>query len=610
MVAGSNVAPTQPDYPALGTTTPLEQPPKAVPPTWPDAAPLAPAPAPAPPPAAAPPEHKRTMMGLAPAAFAPPAPPQPAAVPANAPEPPQPSFAPVGIKRTMMGLAPPSIPQPPAAQPQYAAQRPIRTMVGIAPAAPEAPSPPASVEAPRSAALPSQHKTKMGIAHPGIAPLHPGVAKPAPASAPHAPPSASGAELREDDLAVLPGHGRRTSSRAAMIVLAVLSIAVVLLGLAIVIALWFKRSPDLDARAGVDASGRETLALTCAEPCPWARVSMGSASAEFRGGKAELPLSSPLAVGDNEIALELEESGGSRRSIELNVPVAYRLKTDFANLASDPPRVSVLVEAEPETAVVVDGQAVALDAAGKGSHQIDVSRELTGSSARVVPLEKKVPYNVTRSKSEPERGELVLRIGIVPLEVEAPGESIVIDSANFTLAGRTQTGGSVTVGGRPITVDPSGRFAQLMNVSSVGETTIAVRATADEHAPRLFPIRVRRVQSLQAEAARFGARATSGYGAIASDIAGKRGWAVAFEGEVVEARTENHTSIVLLDVKSGCSRAPCLARLVHGARTGFKRGDAIAAYGHVTGPVDGPRSGVKIPEIRADFILPSSGAPR
>jgi hypothetical protein len=55
----------------------------------------------------------------------------------------------------------------------------------------------------------------------------------------------------------------------------------------------------------------------------------------------------------------------------------------------------------------------------------------------------------------------------------------------------------VSVGGRPITVDESGGFVQLMSVSAEGETTIFVRADAVGHAPRLVPLRVRRVHSLR-----------------------------------------------------------------------------------------------------------------
>lgn len=583
LVAGSgNVSPTQPDAPA----TPQ---PQNVPPTWPDAPPLAP-------PAAPQPDAKRTMVGLAPApVVSPPGP--PAAV--------QPAFAPVGaVKRTMMGIAPASLPQP---QPQApAAGGHKQTMMGIAP-----PVMPAPGSAPQPAApIQSQHKTKMGIAHPGIAPLHPQMPKSVPRPPAPAPaPASRGMELAPEDLAVLPGR-RRSGSRIGWIVGLVLGLALLLLTAAVGIALWWRGSAPIEARAELDDAGRERLAITCPAPCELTRVHNGSSSAELRDGRATLPLERPLAIGENSLELELEQADGTRRTIEIAVPVAYRLKTDFSTLSEPTPTVSVLVEAEPETAVIVDGQAVTLDAEGKGKHRIDVSRDLTGSAAKVAPLERKVPYGVTRPGKDPERGELALRIGIVPLSVEAPGPSIVIEAPNFMLAGRTQTAGSVSVGGRPITVDPSGRFAQLMNVSSVGETTIVVRASAPDHAPRLFPIRVRRVASLATEAERFAARATRSYAAIASDIEGKRGWAVALNGEVVEARSEGHTSVILLDVESGCARRPCLARVVYGTKSSARSGDHLGVYGHVTRAVDGPRTGAKIPELSADFVREVGGGRR
>jgi hypothetical protein len=584
-IHGSNVSPTQPDFVA----DPGPEPRREVAATWPDAPPLAQ------PPAAAPAlDPKRTMVGIAP---------PPAAQNAVSNEP----YAPMTAKRTMLGIAPP-VALPAAPAPARAAQN--QTLVGMAPTPAASPAQAAARAEPapeaerRPAPMPSHHKKQTGIAHPGIAPLHPQVPKPLVS---RAQPTEMGRELGAEDLAVLPGY-RRRGSRSSLIVVIVLSIAVLLLSVAIVIALWWKSGAPIEARVQVDDVGRETLEVTCRNPCAYTRVAAGSVRAELLDGRAVLALAQPLAVGENRIQLELEAATGGQKTLELTVPVAYRLKIDFAGLAEPAPRVAVVVEAEPGTAVVVDGHAVALDARGRGRHAIDVSRDLTGPATKLVALEKKVPYGVTRPKAEPVRGELVLRIGVVPLSVDAPGDSIVIDSPNFTLAGRTQTGGAVSVGGRAITVDPSGRFAQLMNVSSVGETTIVVRASAPDHAPRFFPIRIRRVASLQEEAASFAQGATRSYATIASELEKKRGWKVALDGEVVESRTENHTSIILLDVSSGCARRPCLARVVHGAHTQLKPGDRISVHGQISGAVDGPRSGMKIPELRIDFLLPTKGA--
>jgi hypothetical protein len=39
----------------------------------------------------------------------------------------------------------------------------------------------------------------------------------------------------------------------------------------------------------------------------------------------------------------------------------------------------------------------------------------------------------------------------------------------------------------------------------------------------------------------------------------------------------------------------------------FAAGKRITVYGQLLGEVEGPRSGTKIPEVRADFALPGGG---
>jgi hypothetical protein len=146
----------------------------------------------------------------------------------------------------------------------------------------------------------------------------------------------------------------------------------------------------------------------------------------------------------------------------------------------------------------------------------------------------------------------------------------------------------------------------MMNVSAPGETTIVIRATSKDAAPRLFPLRVKRVDSLAREAERVRQRASSNYAAIADQPESKRGWAVALDGTVVDARTESYNTIVVMDVQGGCSKGPCLARIVYGAPFTLARGDKLSAFGEVSGVVDGPRSGSRIPEIRADFLIKGS----
>ena len=133
---------------------------------------------------------------------------------------------------------------------------------------------------------------------------------------------------------------------------------------------------------------------------------------------------------------------------------------------------------------------------------------------------------------------MTLRFGIVPLRVDAPGDGIIVEGETFTLSGRTLKDGRITVSGRPITVDTEGRFAQLMNVSSIGETTIVVRAESKDHAPRLVRVRVKRVASLRDEAVVFDESATrSIHASMSLPRDASKGMSVALDGEVVRIET-------------------------------------------------------------------------
>jgi hypothetical protein len=451
------------------------------------------------------------------------------------------------------------------------------------------------------AQLPSRLKTVMGVARPGIAPLNPGVPKPAVQPLPAAPPMYA-APVAVPDVTVAPAADPRPGRRMAWIGGSILVTALALLTIAAIASL--SRKARVTASVQTTDAG-ERLDLRC-EDCEDGTVaSLGGASAKFSGGRAQLPLNAPLRMGNNELELSLgRPDSRSASEVTVTVPVQYRLRGDFAGLVENRPVVRVLIEAVPQTAVVVDGRAIPLDSEGKGHHTIDVASDLSGAAPTVLPLDRTVPYTITVPDAPAHSGEIRLKIGIVPLLVRAPGESIVIDSANFMLAGQTMANGTVTVAGRPITVDAAGHFAQLMSVSAVGETTIEVRAAAPNHAPRLFPLRIKRVSSLKAEAASFSRNATVGLAGVARDPELKKGWAVVLAGTIVEVRGEHHTSVVLMEVKHGCSAEPCLVRLLYGGELPFGKGASVRAFGHVHGAVDGPRTGTKIPEVRAQFFLP------
>jgi hypothetical protein len=458
---------------------------------------------------------------------------------------------------------------------------------------------------------PQYQQTMLGVARPGIAPLHPGkggakahspqeaAPRPAPArpaassAAPHAPAAIPFAPARS---LAKPKGGLPRGAIVLIIVSALLAVTA-----GVVAFLWQSPRP-IRAEVTLDDRGSEVLSLGCDDCLDGTVVSVGANRATFKNNKAVLGLAKPLEIGRNTVVVAVHRPGiGRDEEVVLNVAVDYRVRGVLGSLSEDPPKIKVAIQTAPGAAAVVDGRPVTLDTFGKGEYAVDVSKDLEGPADNILPFEKKLPYVVTPSGGEPRKGEVTLRFGIVPLRIDAPGDGIIVDGETFMLSGRTLKDGRIAVGGRPITVDAEGRFAQLMNVSSVGETTIVVRAEAKDQAPRLVRVRVKRVANLRDEAAVFRQSAFTDYASVADKP--KKGQSVALDGEVAEARLDGEVTVILLDVKKGCAHQPCLAKIVYGGRFETKRGAAVGAYGHVHGVVEGPRTGVQIPEIFAEFLL-------
>jgi hypothetical protein len=522
------------------------------------------------------------------------------------------------LKQTMLGYAAPGVSGAPRASPPVAhpaatpsTQTPPPGNLGgtlvyanqpPADAGPE-PGPPEAMQPGPPRGL-NYQQTMLGVARPGIAPLQPG--KPVKAFVPNARPAEP---PRPVAAPVAPNSGlvsnakplKRGRPRGAMVLIGVAGALAVTAG--VVAFLWEAPRP-MRAEVILDDRGNEALALTCDDCVDGTVVSIAAAKATFTGKKAQLSLVKPLDVGSNKQVVSVHRPGiGRDEEVVLTVAIDYRVRGVLTSLAEDPPKLKVAVQATPGAAAVVDGKPVTLDGTGKGEYSLDVSKELEGPADTILPFEKKLPYVITPSGGEPKTGEVTLRFGIVPLRVYAPGDSIVLEGETFMLSGRTLTDGRITVAGRPITVDAEGRFAQLMNVSSVGETTIVVRAESKDHAPRLVRARVKRVTSLRDEASTFRQSAVSDYATIAADP--RKGEAVVLDGEVMEARLDGEETVLLLDAKKGCAEQPCLARIVYGGRFDTKKGATISAYGRAHGSVDGPRTGRQIPEIFAEFLQKS-----
>lgn len=369
--------------------------------------------------------------------------------------------------------------------------------------------------------------------------------------------------------------------------------------LIVVLAIFLRpRPPAIESWITFDTTGKPVVEFRCADCDADSEVTYAGKTTRVPG---KLPFESGISLGQQPLTVELKSPGKTRQSVSVSLQVPFVVSGDLTGLAKPKPSVSVVIDAKPEAGVIVNGKTLSGNPGAPRRYEIDVSAELTGQEASVKTLERKVPYAVSVPGLPPTRGELPITTAVVPLTIEAPGESITVETASFMLAGATQPNGAISVDGRAITVDPSGRFAQLMNVSSVGNTTVIVRASAPGRAPRLAPVRVRRVNSLKEEAISFAWKASRTYASVSENTEKKLGWSVALSGKITETHARGFASSLLLAVDPPCPSEPCLVRLLVGEKSRFAQGAHIFAYGYLGRPSRDPE-GRTLPEVRVEFL--------
>lgn len=398
------------------------------------------------------------------------------------------------------------------------------------------------------------------------------------------------------------GDLREGSQRTSKGVIAiVVGAAVLAVGAVLFVALWPGRS-SVTARPAADAQGRDGIELTCSSCPDGTSVTIERASAQIAAGAAFLPLGRPLIAGDNRFKVRIDRpKGGPDETLPITVHLPYRIRPELSTLQGERPSIQVVVEAEPGARVTLDGKPIPL-VGGRAVEAFDVIDACTGLTGEARSLSRQIPYVVTLKKGDVERGSVNVMVGIVPLEIDAPGSSVVIDGPSFVLAGRTTKGAELIAAGKPVPVKPDGSFAHVMNVSSIGATQIEVRAKLAGMAPRLTRIKVRRVDNLETAARDFASESPITYAALGSDIARQAGKAIVVAGQVLEVKRENHRTTLLLDVSSSAGCKGCSVQLVHGASNPAQPGDQLTAYGRVLRAARLP-SGADVPEIEVDFTV-------
>ncbi|MFO0658277.1 MAG: hypothetical protein U0165_00370 [Polyangiaceae bacterium] len=373
-----------------------------------------------------------------------------------------------------------------------------------------------------------------------------------------------------------------------------------------VVALLLPNATPIVAEPKLDAVGKEVLHVTCASCPDGTRMTIkGGASSISSSGVADLALPVPLKVGPNRLEVEIDRpSSGRDENVTLDVPLAYRIWPDLTSLQEPSPSLRVLVEATPGSSVTVQGKPVALDAQGKGAWTLDVADQVAGPSEETRPLDRQLAYTIAVAGGKPVDGSLTIsHLGVVPLVIDSPGATTVIETGQVVVAGRSIKGAAVTINGNAVSVGADGTFLSRVDVAAVGNQDITIRSSLPPQAPRTVRATVRRVASLSTEAREYESKGITEYSGAKPELAGA-GKLVAWKGEIAEAATRGGQTVLVLNVGSGCAKTPCVARVVVPGGGTFKSGERIKIYGHLTGGVSGATGWV--PAIEADFILRGS----
>ncbi len=482
------------------------------------------------------------------------------------------------FQRTLPGAVPPAIPPgtAPGAEPdsrETAGASPAkRTLLGIARPgiAPTAPGP-----APPGGEPPPNLKTLQGVARPGIAPT--GESK---------PPSTPIRSDSDPSGSTVP-RGLATHPRASKWV--GWGLMALVLGLAGTAAVLWKDSAVPLTVEGFDVApdGTDRVRVRCTDCPDGTRVVLGDETASFAAGRATVATTTPLAVGDNQLALEVSRPGRAPRTVTAVVPVSYRARIDLEGLGASPPYAEVRVNARPGTDLLLDGTPLEIDDQGHGVHRVDLSREASGeqSSRRVVERE----FAIERKGSDSPPSVVRLRVAVTPLELVTPGLRFVARDDEFRVSGRSDPSAQVQIGDREVSVDARGSFSAKV-APPTGPLTVRARAPNDASRTVMIEVAQKKTDAPLTTAD----ETSAGY----PDLQGSPGKQVTFSGRVVEARRATEGTILLLDVDRGCQAAPCLAKILYADERSLARGTRATVAGEVVASV-----GSTIPHVRAADLV-------
>lgn len=533
----------------------------------------------------------------------------PAMVAAAHPQPPAPSAQPIPPQGGMLaspfaGMASPNavLPGGLGSAPVGAAQPPF----GAVPQAPQgiAPqAPPPVFEAP-----PAEPEHVRG---PGMGPVRPAASPATPVARPYdeatpefTRPSPRGRlEVTYEEVSEpMPAERPRSRGIAGLVVAGFLGMAALTaIGAALYVAFH-----DDDLRAEVaTVEGEQALVVDLRSTAPGTKVRFQGREVPLASGRAVFPLApDSLHLGENEVALDVVTPDGAVDSHHVVISLAYRVRADLGGLDDDPPVLRVVVDAKPGSSVSLDGEALALDATGRGTKSIPVEAATEGQS-----ISHSTRYRIVPPGGVPVEGSIETRMPLAMLHLDRPGTSLVTDRAEVEIAGTVGPRATITVGDRTIAT-LEGRFFARWPLTAMGDQDVTLRVREPDKAPRREVIHLRRVPDLAAEAARYPVERDLDYARLAQNPGTYRGRHVAFEGFAYHVEVADGRSVLQILVRDCPGGQRCPLWVTYPAATDAVRSSWVRVVGEVAGEQQFRAANggqiLTVPRVDAAFVLPVS----
>lgn len=372
-----------------------------------------------------------------------------------------------------------------------------------------------------------------------------------------------------------PNYGAMSGkTKAALIVLAFAVSALVFGAIA-----WMVKSSRhaLEVRVAQGESG-DALIVRASDAKPGTRLRFRGVERPVENAEATFALDpSSLALGENELNVDVIAPSGETTHESLVVFVDYRVFAELSGLDASPPTFSIVVLAAEGLSVEVDGRAVSLTG-GRGTVTVPVDTEhARGNVAR-----HEARYRVRLADGSAVDGTVAVRVPVATLRIDRPGMTLVTDESSVEIAGASDAQATVTIDGEAVAVE-SGRFLRRVSLAALGERTFVVAASSAGKARQERRILVRRVADLAAEARGFAVDATLTYARIQPNPNVYRGQGIRLEGRVYNVDQSEGTT-TLQALAKDCPRGQrCPVWIHYGAATDVRMNDWVEIVGRVDG---------------------------